>query len=221
MNPDGRWTATNLMAVQPHTAATLYQSQNPGESLYLPQPDYRGHPGMQATLPPPSRRHLRLVASVVMLAILVVATALSVWFFHYPFDLAEHDTAKTAHVAATKSTATAGLDAKRRKGLQTIQTKLEAYFVQTGRYPLVSQLNSPDWLTANIPDLRPAMLRDPGGSASALATQALPNQYSYQVYADAAQTSCADTPARCTVYVLTAILADGSKYVLHSGTVSL
>ena len=209
--------ATNPVAAQPQIASAPSQPQYPGESLYLPQPDYSGHPGMRATLPAPTRHHLRLIAAISMLLIVLAAGGLSVWFFHYPIDLTTQNKPKTA-VSTSASTLSTATDTARRKGLKAVQAQLEAYFIQTGRYPLLSQLNSPDWVVTNMPDLKQVLKANPDHIAQTQATKPAAKQYSYQVYADGSEASCEATPARCIVYVLTATLSNGSSYVLRSAT---
>jgi len=220
MNPDGRWTAATPDAAQPQPITAPYQPQYPGESSYLPQPDYGGYPAVRPTLPAPDHTHIRRVAVLVTLPVLFVAVGATLLIFHLASP-ARHDTAagtSLAKNAPTKSSAQVTLDNERRHDLKAIQTKIETYFAQTGRYPLLSELNSPDWVTTNMPGLAQAVTTDAAGPRLVFASKPTLKQYAYQVYADSKQADCTAQSARCIVYVLTAVLSDGSSYTLHSAT---
>jgi len=228
MNPNQRWVdgTTATAPVPPSLTPNIPSpapSQYPGESLYLPQPDYGAHPAMQATLPGPNRSHHRLLAALtVVLFVAIVAAVSAVAFRHPKLHVALHKApAAPVHAAVSVPKVTRPTridpDTERHQDLQAMHTSLEAYSAKVGHYPTLSQLNSSDWLEANMPDVKQAALADPTGSSPSLTSTPLPNQYAYQAYASDGHTSCDDVAVNCQSYLLTATLSNGTVFTLRSG----
>jgi len=109
-------------------------------------------------------------------------------------------------------------DAKRQSALGAIQTSLESYYAIAGSYPSLTDMNSSDWVAANLPDLEQATLQDPTGKSPSLTATPAKNQYAYQVTADDGSSSCETDDSTCQLYTLVATLSDGSTYSLQNAT---
>jgi prepilin-type N-terminal cleavage/methylation domain-containing protein len=110
---------------------------------------------------------------------------------------------------------------ERTTDLKAIQSHLEAYNAQNGRYPLLSDMNTQPgtgnwWIQDNMKGLDKGALKDPKGSTSNLAGSATVNQYAYAPTADDGST-CDNSATDCGKYVLTAKMeGGGADYVLNS-----
>ncbi|HSX07004.1 MAG TPA: hypothetical protein VLG92_04760 [Candidatus Saccharimonadia bacterium] len=218
MNPDGRWTATTPVVTQPQNAAA-YQAQYPGDSTYLPQPDYVGHPAMRPTLPSPDRHRLRLLAMLIAAVLVLVTVIASLLVFH----LATQKPGSAAQAGHTQSSGgpsvtvtSKSVDAKHKQDLKQLQTSLEAYFAKTRHYPTAEQMSTVDWLKANMSDLPQIAIADTTADPS-LSGRPLLQQYTYAV-SDATGASCEDSPNSCSLYTLTIPLSNGSAYTLHAAS---
>jgi hypothetical protein len=97
-------------------------------------------------------------------------------------------------------------DVVRKTDINSLHAEIEAaYATGTGIYPKLTDVNSPAWQAKNMPGLDKKAFTPPHSSATTLAATASSSQYGYTA------TGCDSTG--CTGYTLTAILADGSKYI--------
>ena len=116
-------------------------------------------------------------------------------------------------------------NARREANINTIQSKLETYYVENSKYPTLGQLNDATWRKANLKDLSDSAVQDPqwndkigactnnvGGATFATAPTA--KCYTYQ--ATTADGSACNDKAPCTQYSLTTMLEGGEKYVKTS-----
>lgn len=105
----------------------------------------------------------------------------------------------------------------RQKDIQTLQTRLEAFYSQNGYYPSLKDINSTSWRTKNMPNLNPSDMIDPSSSTSTsnakLANKPGPDVFSYQV-TDSNGNPCEIKDTNCAKYTLTATFegtVDGRK----------
>lgn len=97
-------------------------------------------------------------------------------------------------------------DSERRTDINALDSHIEAYYAQYGKYPTLSELNNAAWLSENMLGLDPQVLQDPQGTSSTLVSSPKAGAYAYQV--DSAGTQ----------FTLTATLEDGTSYVKTSLT---
>jgi prepilin-type N-terminal cleavage/methylation domain-containing protein len=95
-------------------------------------------------------------------------------------------------------------NSKRQSDIATIQTQLEAFYSQNGYYPSLHDMNSENWLNANMKTLDQESLIDPSSVAQSkiLANKPTKDQYSYQV-SDSGGNSCEKVDTECAQYTLT------------------
>lgn len=99
-----------------------------------------------------------------------------------------------------------GRDTERQTDIKAIHGQLEAYYAQTGTYPLLSQVNDATFRAASMKGLDVEALRDPKGPAGqTLAAAPASGTYSYEVFETDGTTSCT-VAANCAKYTLTATL---------------
>src|SRR3989344_151464 len=107
---------------------------------------------------------------------------------------------------------------KRQTDINTLHSQVEAYYAQKGRYPTLTNINTPAFITANMKGLDPATLCDPkaGTTTCTLADNPAANTYAYHVRAADGTTACDNTTTDCGNYVLTATLETSGTYVKNS-----
>ncbi len=104
------------------------------------------------------------------------------------------------------------LDTERTVDLKAIQAQLEGYHAQNGYYPSFTDLNSPQFRTANFAGLDDQTFKDPRGIDSTLVPVPIPHAYSYVVSPE----GCGDASLRCTSYSLGTIESNGTDYEVSS-----
>lgn len=80
-------------------------------------------------------------------------------------------------------------DSQRQTDIVALQGYIEGYYAETGKYPLLADINSSTWRGTNMEGLDPAALADPKNPTSqalVAGTTAVENNYVYEV-----------TPASC------------------------
>lgn len=116
-------------------------------------------------------------------------------------------------------------NSRRQASINTLQSKLETYYVEKSKYPTLAELNSASWRKDNLKDLNDGLLRDPqwdnktiactGEKGSTILTiEPAAKCYSYKTTA-ADGSACNDLVA-CAQYSLTATLEGGEKYTKTS-----
>jgi len=104
-------------------------------------------------------------------------------------------------------------DTKRQTDVNAMQGQIEAYFAQNGKYPTLTNMNTPSWVSANLKGLDSAALCDPKGACPAtLADNPANNVYAYHVRASDGTTACDNSTNDCAVYTLTATLEAGGTF---------
>jgi prepilin-type N-terminal cleavage/methylation domain-containing protein len=108
-----------------------------------------------------------------------------------------------------------GRDTERKTDVDTIQSQLEAYFAQNGKYPTLANLNNVNnWRTTNMKDLKANALQDPKSRTQTLVAIPAVNSYAYAVI----PVDCNNNGVDCTGYTLTATLEAGGTYVKQALT---
>ena len=113
----------------------------------------------------------------------------------------------------------------RQAGINTLQGKLETYYVEKSKYPTLEELNDSTWRKDNLKDVNAAALRDPqwnnkvpsctnAAGEAIFAANPVARCYSYQ--ATAADGSACSAAVACAQYSLTATFEGGEKYVKTS-----
>ena len=104
-------------------------------------------------------------------------------------------------------------DTERKTDINALHGQLEAYQAQNGKYPTLTEVNTPAFRAANMKGLDPAALQDPKGDAQTLEAASDANDYGY-----AATPANCDNAAGgdCLQYTLTATLEDGTTYTKQS-----
>ncbi len=97
------------------------------------------------------------------------------------------------------------MDNERETDIRALHGQLEAYYVNYGNYPLLSEINSSSWRTTNLKGLDPTALQDPNGTSQQLASSPSAGAYSYQVYDINGITVCT-VATKCQKYTLTATI---------------
>lgn len=116
-------------------------------------------------------------------------------------------------------------NAERQAEIDSVKGQLEGYYAQTNTYPTFTNLHDAEWRAKNLPHLKTSALEDPrwdknvaactAGDAVTVASQPMPNCYSYQVTASDGS-PCDNGKTPCAHYTLTASLEGGEKYVKSS-----
>ncbi len=116
-------------------------------------------------------------------------------------------------------------NANRQTSIDTIQSKLEAYYAQASKYPSLAELNDPQWRQNNLNKLAAHDTRDPSwneritgctaGDEAIFSSSPVEKCYSYQSTATDGSV-CDSLQVVCTQYTLTTILEGGEKYVKSS-----
>lgn len=92
-------------------------------------------------------------------------------------------------------------DAQRKTDIGALETHLEAYYAENGKYPVLSSLNS-----TTLKGLKAETLKDPKGTANAPKDGApTATQYGYTV----TPSGCDNTATDCANFEISAILEDG------------
>ncbi len=114
-----------------------------------------------------------------------------------------------------------GRNTERITDLKAIQSHLETYNAQNGKYPTLANLNTQPasgnwWIQDNLKGLDKEALKDPkGGTAYTIAATATTNQYAYQPTDDAGG-ACDNAATDCTKFTLTARQEGQPDQVLKS-----
>ncbi len=101
-------------------------------------------------------------------------------------------------------------DSERQSDINSLASRIEAYYAANGFYPTLANLNDPAWLAANLKDARDSIFTDPEGTTKQLAAVPTPRQYAYQPFQDKVLTSC--DGSTCKHFKLSATLVDGSVF---------
>lgn len=93
----------------------------------------------------------------------------------------------------------------RENDIKSIASQLEAYNVNNGFYPTLTQMNNKPagWVEANLKGLDPTALQDPQGSNQTLVSAPTAKAYSYHPTDDTGN-ACDDIKVNCTKFTLTA-----------------
>ena len=95
-------------------------------------------------------------------------------------------------------------DTKRKTDIGAIQTHLEAYYAENGKYPTATGVT-----TANLKGLKSESLKAPNGTDPISADAASKTHYNYTV----TPANCDNTATDCTNFTISAVLeADDSTY---------
>ncbi len=103
-------------------------------------------------------------------------------------------------------------DSQRKKDLDALSSKLEAYQAQTNNYPSLAQLNNPDFRKVSLPGLDAGLLQDPKSSSQKLVAVPQTHVYAYEP----TPTGCDNVNSSCTAYSLIATLETGGIYTKTS-----
>lgn len=153
---------------------------------------------------------LIVVAVLVLLAIIATVVILLGKSDKTPAADTNNSTATTTTDAENQASINSHADdAKRKADLSALQTQLEAYFAQNGRYPTLADVNDATWRQANMPSLQAGALQDPAASSAMLSAAPQKGSYSYEPK-DNSGGACDDKTADCVSYKLTAYLSDGT-----------
>lgn len=116
-------------------------------------------------------------------------------------------------------------NAERRVEINSLQSHLEAYYVEHSAYPSLKDLNKSDWRKANFKDFSDDLLDDPrwkntltqcaSNNMAVLASSPTEGCYSYQA-TTADGEPCLNKESTCTQYSLTALFEGNEKYVKTS-----
>ncbi|HSX07335.1 MAG TPA: prepilin-type N-terminal cleavage/methylation domain-containing protein [Candidatus Saccharimonadales bacterium] len=111
----------------------------------------------------------------------------------------------------------------RQKDINGLQSQLEAYFAQQGKYPTAANMQNRTWIQANLKNVDLSNLQDPRWSTkltckdssehAVLANSAsdIAGCYTYQVTDDSGN-ACNDATIDCTKYTLGATYEGGGDY---------
>jgi prepilin-type N-terminal cleavage/methylation domain-containing protein len=116
-----------------------------------------------------------------------------------------------------------GRDTERQTDINAIATQLEAYYANNSAYPSIVQLQSADWIQANLKGVDLGAFKSPQDSAAnSIAGTASTTKYGYNVV-PLAPTSCntaAATPTStlgtCTGFTLTSVKEGGGTITKES-----
>lgn len=116
-------------------------------------------------------------------------------------------------------------NAERRVEINSLQSHLEAYYVEHSTYPSLKDLNTSDWRKTNLKDFSDDLLSDPrwkdtltqctGNNVTILADSPTEGCYAYQA-TTADGNPCLDEKSTCAQYSLTALFEGNEKYVKTS-----
>ncbi|HSX06415.1 MAG TPA: type II secretion system protein [Candidatus Saccharimonadia bacterium] len=99
-------------------------------------------------------------------------------------------------------------DSQRQTDVNALDSHLEAYYAENGKYPTLTNLTTASWVTANMKGLDPAALVSPKG-ATIVGTASSSSQEAYGYVAT--PTGCDDASnGDCTGFTLTAQLEGSS-----------
>ncbi len=116
-------------------------------------------------------------------------------------------------------------NSRRQVHINTLQGKLETYYVEKSKYPTLSELNNAAWRKDNLKGLNEGVLRDPQwdnkpgqctGDNGEVIVAATPAAKCYSYQATAADGSACNDTVPCAQYSLTATFEGGEKYVKTS-----
>lgn len=110
---------------------------------------------------------------------------------------------------------------ERQTDIKAIQSHIETYNAQNGRYPTRDDLNTQPgtgnwWIQDNLKGLDKEALRDPKASTFQLAGSATANQYAYAPTASDGS-SCDNSTTDCAKYTLTARPEGGGADIVLTG----
>jgi prepilin-type N-terminal cleavage/methylation domain-containing protein len=101
--------------------------------------------------------------------------------------------------------------------IKLIQSQLEAYYAENGKYPTIGDLNSSTWISANLKNLDVDNTKDPALKTGQKAFSSAPEKdhYAYQPLSGNG-ISCDNLTVPCLQYTLTATLGGGGTFVEKS-----
>ena len=106
-----------------------------------------------------------------------------------------------------------GIQTKQRNSIRInniklIQANLETFYVQSGFYPTLDELNNLTWTKNNLKNVDPSVLQDPSSKPNTPRFNVSPKLYvySYQPTASNGTSSCDDKTIACGKYTLIATL---------------
>lgn len=118
-------------------------------------------------------------------------------------------TSVTSLSDAQDSIANVGPDEERKDDFQSLQGQLEAYGVDKRAYPTFANVNDANFRKTAFIGTTDETFKDPEGSSSQMVAAPQAKAYSYA----ATPAGCNNTTVKCTNYILTATLGDGTPYV--------
>lgn len=102
------------------------------------------------------------------------------------------------------------IDNTRKNKLQSINKQFKKYYLQTGSYPTLENLNNPMWVSANLSGFDPDLLRDPLSPSVSLKGAPAVSIFAYTTTPELKTSNCSNNPENpCAHYNLIATLADG------------
>ncbi|HSX04920.1 MAG TPA: hypothetical protein VLF69_00395 [Candidatus Saccharimonadales bacterium] len=118
-------------------------------------------------------------------------------------------------VTTSAGTQSKAQDAERQTDINSMDAHLEAYYANNGYYPTFADINNASWRHQNMVGLDDEALKDPAGTASALASAPGKHTYSYKVTGNNGE-ACNNTTVDCAAFVLTATLGSGQTFTKRS-----
>jgi Tfp pilus assembly protein PilE len=95
--------------------------------------------------------------------------------------------------------------------MKTLELNLEIFYARSGFYPSLAEINSPTWTSANIKQVPPSDLIDPGSKTNIQLFTQIPTKtnFGYDV-SSSSGSICNNKTVACNQYVLSAVLEGGS-----------
>jgi hypothetical protein len=107
--------------------------------------------------------------------------------------------------AANTSAQSAALDSQRKIDINELDTHLEAFDAQEGRYPTFAEINDSKWRAANMHGLDASAYHPPNSTTTTFAAKASTTQYGYVA------SDCGGSDG-CQGFTLSALLSTGQVY---------
>lgn len=181
----------------------------------------------------------RVVRSLVSAAVILVLVALSAGAFYFvrtksaknvpgnPSSVDSSVTSQTpqSNVPASTPPSTPAVnqpvsnpapkiagDTERKNDIDALFKQLDTYYVSKGKYPTLTEMNTPTFRSQYLPSLTLDQLKDPAGTAAQLVGAPTKNAYAYAVTNDQGQ-QCDNKLVECQFFTLTAVFSTGESYV--------
>jgi hypothetical protein len=106
-------------------------------------------------------------------------------------------------------------DSQRRTDIKSIQTNLEVFYNDNGRYPAFFEMSSDTWRRSNLREFSLTGLPDDVDPDKVFRLSASRASYGYVPSRDG-DTSCENAPDTCQKYTLSALLSSNEVYELES-----